>query len=69
MAGPQAHHSPRHNFPPGGKDELARGVLTEASYIHTPIPAVSRAHTPAPALALSSINELLKQFIKLYLEA
>ena len=69
MSGPCTCCSARWNAPPAGEDKLAGAAPTEGS--NTPIltSAVSRAWTPAPAIALSLDNKLFKQFMKAYLEA
>ena len=68
MAGPRACCSSCQNPRSAGKDEFAGAALTEGSGIFTPTPVVSHAPTPAPAttsaVALSSDNELFKQFMK-----
>ena len=73
MAGPRTRRSPRRNPPPGGEDELARGLpgaYTEGSNTPTPSPPVSRAPTPASAQAPAppSNEGLFQQFMKAYLE-
>ena len=73
MARPPACCSLCWNPPLIGKDGLASPALTEGSGTPTPTPVVFCAPTPAPAtapaFALSTDNELFKQFIKAYLEA
>ena len=73
MAGPCTCRSPCHNSRPVGKDELAGVAPTEGIGTPTPTPVVLPAPTltPAttPAVALSSDNELFKQFMKAYLQA
>ena len=54
MAGSRICRSPRRNSPSGGKDEFARGLLrvpNKGSNTPIPSPPVSRAQTPADALA------------------
>ena len=72
MAGPRTHRSPCRNPRPAGEDELAGTALTEGSGTSTLTPVMSCAPTLSPAtalaVALSSDNELFKQFIKAYLE-
>ena len=73
MAGSCACHSFCQNVSPNDKDELAGAAPIESSGTPIPISIVSRVSTPAPATApaaaLSSDNELFKQFIKAHLEA
>ena len=73
MAGARARRSPRRNPPPGGEDEPAGGpprAPTKDSNTPTPFPLVSRAQTPALALAPppvpSSTEELCQQLLKIY---
>ena len=57
MAGPRTHRSFCHNPPPGDENELAggpTGAFTKGSNTSTPSPPVSRAQTPADALAPTS---------------
>ena len=50
------------------EDKLADTASTERSITLTPTLAISRAPTLAPAIASSSDNKLLKQFMIAYLE-
>ena len=73
MADPRTRRSPRSNPTPTGKDELAGGASgapTKGSGTLTSTPAVSRAHTPAPALDPQDryADEDLQRATKLALE-
>ena len=73
MAEPCACHSPYQNYLFIGEKKLASAASTEGNGTFTPIPAMLRTFTLAPAIvstiALSSDNKLFKQFIKTYLKA
>lgn len=69
MTGSQTPCSFCCNFSFGGKEKLARKALTKDSNTYTPIPAVLCTPISAPVLVLPFTNELLKQFLKAYLEA
>ena len=73
MAEPYTCRSPCHNLPPGGEDELVKGLPrapTKDSNTFTPSLAVSLAQTSALAstlaLAPSSTQEQCQQILKTY---